>query len=453
METLHSYLDRKHEEVSLLNACLRRPLALPSANSVSAIVNQKFQLAAALKAQYALDHWAATETAWAEGKDFCSGPFRFRYGYQRADLTVSGPPIYAALAALPPTFLQRTLYAGSGMAAIAAILAALERLRTPVEIAALPGSYCETLELIESRGRDVKLLPAGTLHPFSSAPDSARVLWLDCCVGAGQFKQVLNFSASSFDLILFDTTGLWTGSGRVRRLLHWALKAGVAVVLLRSHTKLDSLGVEYGRLGSAVLVGDRDWRLSGGTMLDVLAQQAADGLRLLGGAAIPAHFPPFVGNGSYAALNMRRIAAMLRNSRRTAARLMTALPSGACDFTHRLYVALSPGRTLTEQQAKDLADAMCRDLSASGLPLRHAGSFGFDFAAAEWFRDTARNRHMVRVAVPDLPTEQWDTIVVEIIRWWKKNAAPAPSRMGERRESLSRPAAARLWHMAANATV
>ena len=188
-------------------------------------------------------------------------------------------------------------------------------------------------------------------------------------------------------------------------------------------------------------------------MLDVLAQQAADGLRLLGGAAIPAHFPPFVGNRSYATLNMRRIAAMLRNSRRTAARLMTALPSGACDFTHRLYVALSPGRTLTEQQAKDLADAMCRDLSASGLPLRHAGSFGFDFAAAEWFRDTARNRHMVRVAVPDLPTEQWDTIVVEIIRWWKKNAAPAPSRMGERRESLSRPAAARLWHMAANATV
>ena len=177
---------------------------------------------------------------------------------------MSGPPIYAALAALPPTFLQRTLYAGSGMAAIAAILAALECLRTPVEIAALPGSYCETLELMESRGRNVKLLPAGKLHPFASPPDSARVLWLDCCVGAGQFKQLLNFSASSFDLILFDTTGLWTGSGRVRRLLHWALKAGVSVVLLRSHTKLDSLGVEYGRLGSVVFVGDRDWRLSGG---------------------------------------------------------------------------------------------------------------------------------------------------------------------------------------------
>src|SRR5262249_22099859 len=75
METLQAYLDRKHEEISLLNGCLRPPLALPPANSVPAIVRQKFQLAAALKAQHALDHWASTETAWAEKKDFCSGPF------------------------------------------------------------------------------------------------------------------------------------------------------------------------------------------------------------------------------------------------------------------------------------------------------------------------------------------------------------------------------------------
>jgi hypothetical protein len=96
---------------------------------------------------------------------------------------------------------------------------------------------------------------------------------------------------------------------------------------------------------------------------------------------------------------------MLRNSRRTAARLRPALP-GAREFTHRLYVALAPGRALTEQQAKNLAGAMCRHLGDIGLPLRHAGSFGFDFAAAEWFHDTARDRHLVRVAVPDLPTEQ-----------------------------------------------
>jgi len=452
METLRAYLDRKHEEISLLNGCLRRPLALPPANSVPAIVNQKFQLAAALKAQHALDHWASTETAWAEKKDFYSGPFHFRYGYQRADLTVSGPPIYPVLSALPPSVSQRTIYANSGMAAIAAMLSALERLRTPVEIVALPGSYGETLELIEDHAGNLKLLPAGKVPALRSHPESLRILWMDCCVAAAQFRQVMSFCARSIDLVLFDTTGLWTGSGRVRRVLNWAFGESVPVILLRSHTKLDSLGVEYGRLGSAVLLGDRTWRLGNRTMLEDLAQHAADALRLFGGAAIPAHFPPFVGSGSYVTLNGRRIAAMLRNSRRTAARLMTALP-GVREFTHRLYVALASSRALTEQQAKDLAGAMCRDLGDIGLPLRHAGSFGFDFAAAEWFHDTARDRHLVRVAVPDLPTEQWDTIVAEIIRWWKENAGAESSRTREPRESISRPAAARLWHTAANATM
>jgi hypothetical protein len=31
-------------------------------------------------------------------------------------------------------------------------------------------------------------------------------------------------------------------------------------------------------------------------------------------------------------------------------------------------------------------------------------------------------------AVPDLPTEQWDTIVTEIIRWWNENAGAASLR-------------------------
>jgi hypothetical protein len=452
METLQAYLDRKHEEISLLNACLRQPLALPPANSIAAIVKQKFQLAAALKGQYALDNWDCTETAWAEGGGFRSGPFRFRYGYQRADLTVSGPPIYSALRSLPPGFMRRTIYTGCGMAAIAAVLAALARSRAAVEIVALPGSYCEVLELIESHGRTARLRPADKLRMLSPARESARLLWLDCCVGAMQFRQILDASAAAFDLVLFDTTGLWTGSGRVRRVLHWALEAGVPVILLRSHTKLDSLGVEYGRLGSAVFAGDRDWLL-GDVRLEELAQHAADVLRLFGGVAIPAHFPPFAGSSGYVALNMRRIAATLRNSRCTSVRLMAALPSSACHFTHRLYVALSPGRALAEWQAKELAGAMCRDLGALGLPLRHAGSFGFDFAAAEWFHDMARDRHMVRIAVPDLPTEQWDGIVIEIIRWWKKNAAPAVSRERDRHESFSPRAAARQWRTAANATL
>ena len=63
MESVQSYFDRKQREISLLNACLRQPIPFGPARTVSAIVEQKFRLAAALKAQQTLDHWAFTETA------------------------------------------------------------------------------------------------------------------------------------------------------------------------------------------------------------------------------------------------------------------------------------------------------------------------------------------------------------------------------------------------------
>ncbi len=61
---------------------------------------------------------------------------------------------------------------------------------------------------------------------------------------------------------------------------------------------------------------------------------------------------------------------------------------------------------------------MSDDLAAAGLPIRHAGSFGFDFAATEWFHSAATDRYSVRVAVPDLPTALWDDLADAIANWW-----------------------------------
>jgi hypothetical protein len=143
-------------------------------------------------------------------------------------------------------------------------------------------------------------------------------------------------------------------------------------------------------------------------------------VRLFGGAALPAHFPPYVGTKAYRALTDKRVAAILRNSRRTARYFASALPgsSGELHFAHGLYVTLAPKRMLDEKQAKQMAADLCGDLRKAGLPLRHAGSFGFDFGAAEWFRDSTRNRYVVRIAVPDLPTPLWDQVARAVVKWW-----------------------------------
>ncbi|TYL89162.1 hypothetical protein FXB40_36865 [Bradyrhizobium rifense] len=422
METLETYLDRKYEELELLNGSLRKPLTVRRPESVVEVIERKFHLAAALKAEHALHEWASTETAWAQPDQRRSGPFEFSYDYQRADLDVIGPSFYQ----IGDTDVDVCIYTSSGMAAISALLLASARVVGEAELLLLPGSYSETVELIELHARHLSPLvlekPLGeTVLP----PRRPRMLLLDSCAAAEDFAATLRCAKPELDLVIFDTTCFSSGSGRIRRVIDWTRRHQVPVVLVRSHTKLDSLGLEYGRLGSAAFLrGPAE--AAGRVSLRSLIEETRIAVRLFGGAALPAHFPPYAGSRAYRHLTNRRIAAMLHNSRRTVRCFASELACASAElhFAHGLYVTLAPSRALDERQAKQVAAELSHDLSKAGLPLRHAGSFGFDFGAAEWSYDGRRERHVVRIAVPDLPTALWDEVALAAANWWSAWQAP-----------------------------
>jgi hypothetical protein len=392
------------------------PLACPG--SIAEIIRHKFQLAAALKAEHALHDWAVTETAWAHPPQRQCGPFEFSYDYQRADLEVRGPSFYE----LEGESTIQTIYTASGMAAIAALLLALRRLTEHADLLILPSSYGETQELIEAYAPHLRLITLKRpLEEARAVTRSPRIVLLDSCAPAGAFEALPCALSAAADLLIFDTTCFSGSSGRIRRVLAWARKSGVPAVMVRSHTKLDSLGAEYGRLGSAVFV---DWeanapRAARSTFTN-LPFEMRNAVRLLGGAAVPAHFPPYIGTPGYRELTNQRMAAMLRNSRRASRYFAAALPGLTAElrFAHGLYVTLKSTHPLDEATARRAAAEMSDELSRAGLPIRHAGSFGFDFAAAEWFRDVTTDRYSVRIAVPDLPRPLWDELTEAIARWW-----------------------------------
>ncbi|MBH5397335.1 hypothetical protein HZZ13_05955 [Bradyrhizobium sp. CNPSo 4010] len=419
METIRAYLERKHEELRLLNDGLRNPLDLAHPCSVDDVVRFKFQITAALRAEHELQEWKATETAWSHTAAPASGPFEFIYDYQRADLTVRGPSFYQ----LDDACTSTAIYTASGMAAISAVLLASARIVEKADILVLPGSYGETLELIRSFMPHLRIdalkLPLGDALARGSSP---RILLLDSCSVAGAIEAVLRRDGSGLDLLIFDTTCFAGRSGRVRRVMRWAGRCGIAMVLVRSHNKLDSLGAEYGRLGSAVFVHGPEHRLRAGRVeWTRLASETRNAVRLLGGAALPAHFPPFAGSAAYWALTKRRVAAILRNGRSSARYFAAEIPALAAQlrFAHGLYVTLRGRRALDEAAARQAAEDMSCELRRDGFPIRHAGSFGFDFAATEWFHDATTDQYSVRVAVPDLPTELWDDLTAAIGRWWR----------------------------------
>ena len=425
METFEAYLGRKSREISLLNGCLNTPLTLPRPNGAAEVIQQKFQLASALKAEYAIQDWALTETAWAHPGKMRAGPFEFSYDYQRADLEVRGPPFYA----FKHPAWHDTIYTSSGMSALSALLFASAKLMPSADIMVLPGSYGETLELIENHARHLRTVQlTNPVTDLATPGDKNRILLLDTSTPSHGIEAAMRSRSPRLDLVIFDTTCFSNGSGRIGRVLRWARRCRLPVVLVRSHTKLDSLGIEYGRLGSAVFVGANEPDANGKReQMRMLASETRQAVRLFGGAALPAHFPPFAGSAEYRMLTDRRVASVLHNSRRTA-RYFTKVLAGSpapVSFAHGLYLTLVPTKALDENQARQLAEELSADLANAGMPLRHAGSFGFDFAATEWFHDTSGDRYLVRIAVPDLPTLLWGETAKAIADWWsRRNRSP-----------------------------
>jgi hypothetical protein len=426
----HAYLARKHREMELIAACFDAPVAPAAPLSAAQAIDEKFRLAGALRAERSRSSWAITETARPEIQRWRVGSYAFSFGYQRADLQVRGPAIYSVPGAHQDVRSQ-TLYTGSGMSAIAVVFSALLRLRDRLHVFATRGFYSETRELLESFGpcvtvthvirrfettRSTAATASASRARTLSAAAASRILLLDSCVSDG-FDAYRDLRAEDFDVVVFDTTCFPQTSARIRNVVEWSLRTRVPLALVRSHAKLDALGIEYGRLGSVVLL----WRRAhaGSVRMRDLARAAEASVRLYGVAAIPAHFPPFTGTDAYRRASRARTAAIIGNTRRAARRLATALGRDCVrTFQHGLYLALVPGRDMQLDDVKHAADDLCRALIRRGLPVKHAGSFGFDFVAVEWFYDAIARRNVIRVSGADLPWSLVEPIVGGIEAWW-----------------------------------
>jgi hypothetical protein len=428
MESMDGYLERKFREIALLNDCLASPATLRRPVSAVDAIETKFRLAAAIKAEQVKRNWSATETARIPAPHAANGAFEFSYGYQRADLAVDGPPIYPLLDATAAGFAAETIYTSSGMSALAALFTALATLHDRVELLVPPGCYGETRELLgRFRGR-FHTVPLDVGPRPTGSPRALRALLLDSSL-RGRRRYLLPVPVRDIDLAIFDTTCYWRNSARIRRTIRWAAQAHIPLVLVRSHAKLDCLGVEYGRLGSVVvavpagLAASRSARVREG-----LAHETREAVRLLGAAPTPANFPPFAGAPQFSRCSAGRIAAIIGNNRRMSRTLSRALggPRVVGEFQHGLYLTLAPERDLSVEEASDAAASLCREAASSPVPIAHAGSFGFDFLAIEWFADPLLERNVIRVAVSDVPPSSLDALTSAIIRWWPRHAHAAP---------------------------
>lgn len=402
--------ERKRRELSLLNNCLSTPLSSLRPQSWAAAAELKFRLAALLKADQLLGRWSVTETARPPGQWKRAGPFAFSFGYQRADLEVYGPPIYPSVQRTFPGCDQSTVYTGSGMAAIAALLTALLQCNESIDVAAQPDSYGETRDLMRSLGPRVRMVPATSVRAATVDGSAAHILWLDSSTHSS-YGGLLDATECIANLVVLDTTCFWRDSGKIGHAIRYALRAGIPIVLVRSHAKLDNLGIEYGRLGSLVIVAPASGAARRSHWTTALLPRMRDAVRLLGAAPTLAHFPPFEQSSDYLVCTALRTASIIRSTRRIARGLASRWPAAKPrTFQHGLYFTVSIGDDATMDEMRAAADEMAMDLTAQGFPVRHAGSFGFDFIAVEAYSDPVDARCVLRICGGDIPVDMSEEI-------------------------------------------
>jgi hypothetical protein len=392
------YKQRKLDELRLIEAALAKPPSPPRTRRLSTLLKRKFRSAAMCRSQMAAEHWSQTETNWRSGP--CgSGAFRFDYDYQRADLHVEGPPVYP-VRGLPPVLPAQ--FTTSGMAAISAVLLALRELWPRCSFDVRADGYPETGELI-----------ALLAHGGSGSVPTRRVVVLDSTVDTPKSAAA---RLDGGDVAVFDTSCFAASSGRIARIANAARERHVPLILARSHTKLDCFGLDYGRLGSVVVVAGKPNGSEG-----AIHQLVGDFIRLTGSAALPLHFPPFAAGESYHSLTRDRVTWMIRSTRVVEKHLREAAVRSR-PFTHGLYVCVFPQLYPDRDAASDAAAALIARFVAAGIPARHAGSFGFDFFGCDWFEDPADGTIGLRLSTGDLPISLVERAGATLVSWCREES-------------------------------
>lgn len=381
MSERRKFEERKRRELSLVSdgAGIWR-------GSPARQLGEKMRGAAKQKAHFILEHPDVTETNLSN-KTTRAGDFELDYSYQRADITVSASGFYD-----PLPEMRGTMYTISGMSALAAALMAFRDLGA-IQLHYPPGSYAETSELAALLGLKVSAAPSPKGDEIVLADSAGPEAPTDESLAAARF-------------VLFDTSCYAASSGHIRRIA--AKTNGACTLLVRSHTKLDTLGTEYGRLGSVTLLAPQETPAT-----SRIAKRLSDAIRLLGVAPIPMHFPPFSDESLFRQLSRDRVAQIIRNTRILRAQL-ARMGIASKRYHHGLYTTVETKYAKTPDSVRLVAARLTKHLAARGLPVRHAGSFGFDFVGLEWFTDSAKASTQLRLAAGDIEHSAMNEVASEL---------------------------------------
>lgn len=300
------------------------------------------------------------------------------------------------------------VWGNSGMGVITGTLRAIDawlpgarRLLVP------PTLYFETRNLLPRLNRLLPQLDDDELR-------LGDIYYLDSVTNDDRFPLLERGKLHPIQLMVFDTTCYDAASPLIARVVERCRAERVPLFLLRSHMKLDLLGTEYARLGSAVL-----WLPPRPSpvlvkMAKKLRRALNDELALAGAMPTPLSFWPVARDARLRSLTARRNARMVEAQ----ARATDALRPLAEELTapHHGCFFMVPTRRRHSAQPRQMSEVAAR-LNAGGIEARTAASFGYDLVGVTVLN--LPGAPVLRISLPDLPDVEVDRAVELLADYFK----------------------------------
>lgn len=416
------FRQRKMEELRFLRnwAGLSTVDAPQGSDFYHFLLSEKQYLRATLISQTLFEHTDRTETNSANGTSFWVSDWHLQSSYQRFDLqTLIADPI-AQLYDLDSRDLRSVaLLVSSGMGAITALLLGLRAaVNGPVNINALPSCYFETIQVIR------QFFPTVRLYWNEwEWTCGFNVLWYDsiCPESFACIREQVN--TRFVDLLVIDTTCYDIADERIADCLDFAVAHGVPCALVRSHTKLDSLAMEYGRLGSITIAFRADLSSNVISWLRGMATATKNAISRFGLQFHIENLFPAYFDDTFRALNARRIGYIRSNTQLLSDRLTNEQADMGCEvalYHHGLFLTVRPPRSLSRSELELKRSELIDELTKERLPVRSAGSFGFDFTAIDLYRDLLTGADLLRISPSDLPGDVIPVLADQIVSFIKR---------------------------------
>lgn len=387
------------EELGYLRSQVHKPpRQIKKLKGMRAETSSKFALMAQLRREQTLDV-GLRMTNVSGLKQFMSSGVRLEYTYRRqaidfrvptAKIPLIGSPRYSGGEFTP-------LFTSSGQSAMAAVAIALSQIKPRIELIVAGGVYWETSGIFKTAGLPVQ----------GSTPDreARAVLFID--------SSVINLETSKphwkdADIFVVDTT-CWDIEGEEIRSLETLRNKGT-LICVRSHLKLDSLGSEYGSLGSITVHRNEN---NDQDLMPALVEQ----LRLIGALAEPDAIYPFLLDPGFARINSSRNRRLATCSSVLINDLKNHMPRPAAllSFAHQMFFYI---RFSGFKSEKDLNLGRLRFLLGErDLPYLEVDSFAFDFFVFKVFPSMPGQDIVMRFAAPDYDCTQLEQLS-EAMKLW-----------------------------------